>query len=110
MDIDIKPGSDPNSINTKSKGKIPVAILGKSIDVTTIDQSTVRFGPTGSEAAPVKTKKSFDDIDGDGKPDLVLQFATQDAGFSTTDTEGMLTGMTTNGTPIKGSDSVRIVK
>ncbi len=44
VDIDIKPGSDPNSINLKSKGVIPVAILGSAIfDVTYVDVTTLVF-------------------------------------------------------------------
>ena len=45
VDIDIKPGSDPNSINTRSNGVVPVAILGSAtFDVTTIDVTTLTFG------------------------------------------------------------------
>ena len=40
--IDIKPGSFPNSINPKSRGVIPVAILTTdSFDATTVDSTTV---------------------------------------------------------------------
>jgi hypothetical protein len=40
--VDIKPGSDRNPVNCKSKGKLPVAILGTAgFDVTTIDPSSV---------------------------------------------------------------------
>ena len=36
--VDIKPGSCPNPFNTKSKGVLPVAVLGtKDLDVTTVD-------------------------------------------------------------------------
>jgi hypothetical protein len=39
--IDIKPGEFPNSINLKSKGKIPVAILTtNTFDATTVKAST----------------------------------------------------------------------
>jgi len=45
--IDIKPGSDPNSINLKSKGVIPVAILTTvDFDATTVDPGLVKFGPS----------------------------------------------------------------
>ena len=45
--INIKPGSYPNSLNVKSKGVLPVAILGTAVfDVMTIDPSqTVNTGP-----------------------------------------------------------------
>ena len=63
--IDIKPGTFPNSINPRSKGVIPVAILTTdTFDATTIDQTTVRFGPNGTEPAPVQS--ALEDVDGDG--------------------------------------------
>ena len=44
ISIDIKPGSFPDSINPRSKGVIPVAILTTdTFDATTVDSATVRF-------------------------------------------------------------------
>jgi len=44
VDIDIKPGSDPNSINLKSKGVVPVAVLTTDgFDASTVDPETVGF-------------------------------------------------------------------
>ncbi|MCK5251449.1 MAG: hypothetical protein KAQ96_00815 [Thermoplasmata archaeon] len=103
-DIDIKPGSCPNSINLKSKGKVPVAILTTSdFDATDVDPSTVEF----AGAAPVKWSKK--DVDKDGDKDLVFHFKTQELDLVKGDTEATLTGQTTDGTPITGTDSVRIV-
>jgi hypothetical protein len=46
FEIDIKPGSFPNSINPRSKGVIPVAILTTdTFDATTVDPLSVTFGP-----------------------------------------------------------------
>ena len=114
--IDIKPGSDPNSINTKNKGVIPVAILtNDNFDALDVNWTTVRFGP--NEASPVHDL--FDpmtytnhtmDIDGDGDRDMVLHFRTQETGISPGDTGAVLTGKTVNGDPIIGSDSIRTVK
>ena len=40
--IDIKPGSCPNPFNGKSKGSVPLAILGSAdFDVTTVDPATI---------------------------------------------------------------------
>jgi len=41
IDIDIKPGSDPNSINSKSMGLVPVAILSSAnFDAPSVDVGT----------------------------------------------------------------------
>jgi len=113
--IDIKPGSDPNSINPMSKGKIPVAILStEGFDAPSqIDQNslTLRFGSTGNEPSLAFCNPKGEDINGDGLIDLVCHFYTQDTGFGVQcgDTEGVLKGMTKDGISIQGIDSVRIV-
>jgi len=108
IEIDIKPGSFPNSINLKSKGVIPVAILTtEDFDATTVDADTVRFGP--NEAEKVHKRAHVQDADGDGDLDMVLHFKTQDTGIAPGDTEACLTGQTYDGLPIVGCDSVRIV-
>ncbi len=106
VDIDIKPGSDPNSINPSGKGVIPVAILTTdNFDATTVDPDTVIFGPGGAE--PVHT--AIEDVDDDGDTDMILHFRTQDTGIELGDTEATLTSQTTDGIEITGTDSVRIV-
>ena len=108
VDIDIKPGSDPNSINPKGKGKIPVAILTTpTFDATTVDADTVQFGP--GAASKLHKKAHVEDVDGDGDLDLVLHFRTQDTGIAPGDTEACLTGETFGGQPIVGCDSVNVV-
>ena len=103
--IDIKPGSDTDPINPKSHGKIPVAILtADSFDATTVDPTTVLFGATGTEAAPVQS--ALEDIDGDGDLDMILHFNTQETGIQCRDTSASLTGRTFSGQSIQGSDSI----
>lgn len=104
--IDIKLGSFPNSINPRSKGNIPVAILTTgTFDATTVDSTTVRFGATGTEAAPLHS--ALADVDGDGDTDLILHFNTQDTVIQCGDTSASLTGETLDGQMIQGSDSVK---
>lgn len=104
--VDIKPGSDENPINTKSKGVIPVAVLSTDdFDATDIDVSTVTFGPNG--ATESHGKAHIEDVNGDGLDDLVLHFRTQDSGIAKGDTEACLSGSLTNGAAIEGCDTVK---
>lgn len=105
VDIDIKPGSDFNSINPKSKGKISVAIVTTAdFDASTVDPLSVHFGLDG--ATEGHGKGHIVDADGDGDLDLVLHFKTQDAGIQCGDTEVSLTGETFGGQMIVGTDSI----
>jgi len=112
--IDIKPGSDPNSINLKSKGVIPVAILGSvTFDVTTVDVTTLKFGPNLASTAHDLTDSivyadHLQDVNVDGFTDLVCHFKTQKLGLVEGSTEATLIGET-NGLPFTGTDLVRIV-
>ena len=104
--VDIKPGSDENPINTKSKGVIPVAVLSSAdFDATTINPSTVTFGPNG--ATETHGTAHIEDVNGDGLDDVVLHFNTQDSGIVNGDTEACLSANLTDGTAIEGCDSVR---
>ncbi len=108
ISIDIKPGSFPNSINPRSKGRIAVAILTTTtFDVTTVDPSTVLFGVTGTEAAPVHF--ALEDVDGNGDPDMILHFNTQDTDIVCGATSAALTGETVSGQQFAGSNSIQTV-
>ena len=105
VDIDIKPESNPNSINLRSAGVIPVAILGSEVfDVLEIDYISVEFGPFG--AAEVHEKGHEEDANEDGFLDLVFHFYTQETGIACGDIEATLTGETLDGIPIEGTDAV----
>jgi len=113
VDIDIKPGSDPNCINEKKKGQTPIAIFGSdSFDVSRIVHSTIRLdGNPGDTIAP--TKVTIKDVNSDGFDDLVLKFsnvAMKDAGFFVDNNELFITGNldSTTGTPFGGSDIINL--
>ncbi len=110
--IDIKPGSDPNSIKRNSRGTIPVAILSTAdFDAPSqVDKTSLTFGRTGDEESLAFCTRSAEDVNGDGLLDQVCHFKTRNTGFQQGDTEGILKGMTVDGVSIEGRDSVRIVR
>lgn len=108
VNIDIKPGNDPNSINLKNNGVIPVAIMTTpNFDATQVDGTTVKLGL--NQATEIHDKAHLEDIDMDGDIDLVLHFITQITGIQNNDTKACLTGATLNGMPIQGCDAVKII-
>jgi hypothetical protein len=111
VDIDIKPGSDPNSINLGSEGVVPVAILGsETFDVTQIEQLSLELA--GSDARQKGRHHrigAYEDVNGDGFMDLVVQFPVEDLELTEADTEATVTGTLKDGTPFEGTDAVRIV-
>ena len=125
VEIDIKPGSCPNPLNTKSKGVLPVAILGtEEFDVTQINPATIQLegvSPLRWNLEDVATP--FDgepcechELGGDGWFDLTLKFRTQDIVAMLGDVNDgdevvlTLTGELYGGTPIEGQDCVWILK
>ena len=95
VSIDIKPGETPNAINPKSNGVTPVAVLssGTFAAPSQADRSSLKFGRTGNESSLASCGAPVD-ANGDGLPDLVCQFTTQQTGFQVGDTQGVLTGKT----------------
>jgi hypothetical protein len=105
--LDVKPDSADNPINPKSNGVIPVAILSTGgFDASTVDQASLKFGPGEALA---QGRGQLEDVNGDGRVDLVLHFRTQDAGIQCGDSSVSITGQTVNGIPIRGNDSIRTV-
>jgi outer membrane protein assembly factor BamB len=101
VEIDIKPGSDPNSINLKSRGVVPVAVLTTDdFDASSVDPDTVLF----AEASPLRW--TLEDVDGDGDVDLLFHFKTQELNLNENST---LAGETFDGMQIEGTDTVNIV-
>jgi len=103
--IDIKPGSFPNSVNLKSQGVIPVAIVTNSdFDAINVDPDSVVF----QNASPLHWAE--EDVDNDGDMDLILHFDTQEVSFDSNETAiATLRGTTYDGKPIEGSDNLTIV-
>jgi hypothetical protein len=109
--IIIKPGdTQPATINAKSNGKTPVAILSDTnwSAPANVDQSSLTFGETGNEQSLAHCDGSVD-VNGDAILDLVCTFYTQETGFKDTDTTGTLKGKTLGGISLQGTGPVTII-
>ena len=123
--VDIKPQSCPNPLNVKSKGILPIAILGTDdYDVITIDPTSIRLAGveplrSGYEdvATPVSDSNDCNCMtteSPDGFLDLTLKFETQRIVEAIGDVndgdvlELPLTGVLSDETPIEGADCILI--
>jgi len=105
IDIDIRPGSYPNTINLKSTSIVPVAILTTdAFDASDVNPRSARFeGPK----PPVRWVLS--DVDHDGDLDLLLHFRTQDTSIVAGQVQACLTATTFGGITLRGCDSIKVM-
>lgn len=124
--FDIKPGSCPNPLNVKSKGVLPVAILGSdTLDVRDIDVASLNIlgvNPIRSSYEDVATPTDSTDCacttEGpDGYEDLTLKFDRQELLAAIGDVDDgeyitlTITGVTMyDEISIEGSDCILITK
>ena len=113
--IDIKPGSYPNTTRCRNRSEvITVAVLTtEDFDALSVDHTTVTFeGATEihvdrKTGLPVRHMK---DVDGDGDMDLVFHFLLRNTNLTCNSTSGTLRGLTYDGIPVEGSDSIRMIR
>jgi hypothetical protein len=113
VNIDIKPGSYPNSINLGSKGVIPVAILSsETFDATVVDPETVTLAGSsvGVRGKGNKLMSHSEDVNGDGSIDLMVQVETENLDEGQfQDGMACISGFTYDGGEIAGCDEIAIV-
>lgn len=111
VDIRINPGKRGYTrFQPTHRGKVKVAFLsGEGFDPANVDQSSLRFGATGTEDTLVRCKKRNRDMNGDGIKDLVCFFSNRNAGFDQESTSARLTGTLTDGTEIAGESTLKVV-
>lgn len=113
VEIDIKPGSDPNCFNNDGNGNIAVAILGSAdFDAAQVDPSTISLeGLTvAMNGNDTKLQARLKDVNKDAFADLLVQIEDVAGVFEPGDGTAILTGELFDGTPIEGSDSICVVQ
>lgn len=122
IDIDLKPGSWPNSLNIDGNmGRTAVAVLGsEDFDPAILDPTTITFGNDDGDDTPVAQRRngtlfaSMEDVNDDGFADLVVHFEVQalvDNGDLDSSTEFLvLNAMDYDGGAYAGEDAVRVVE
>jgi hypothetical protein len=110
--IDIKPGSDTNSINISSSGVIPVAIIStKDFDAATVEPSTVSLAGASVKMVGKSDKYSCDqeDVNNDGLMDLVCHVYTAQFMIESGQSTAVLEAKTFDGTNLRGEDIINVV-
>jgi uncharacterized delta-60 repeat protein len=111
ISIDIKPGGVSNPIQRSSRGVIPVAVVSTAtFDAATVDPSTVCFGdrenPGERDCTEAHGRGHAQDVNGDGKLDLVLHYEVRESGIDPGDQTACLNATTFAGASIEGCDTI----
>ncbi|MBI2844634.1 MAG: DUF3466 family protein [Armatimonadetes bacterium] len=112
VSIDIKPGSEKNVINLRSHGVVAVAVLSNTdFNALAIDPALLSLAgaPVRIGSNSGKPQVHCQDINSDGKPDLVAHFNTEDLQLTVGDQSATLEGETFTSTMIEGIDYIHIV-
>lgn len=109
VEIDVKPGDEPNCFNINGHGVIPVAILGSdTVDVSTVDRGSLAFSGLAVRVRGNDARScGIEDVNADGFDDLVCQFEDDGqwtAGGSVATLQGLI-----GDEPFSGSDNICIV-
>ncbi|HET8540929.1 MAG TPA: hypothetical protein VFL83_13740 [Anaeromyxobacter sp.] len=104
VQIDVKPDDAVNAVNPASHGVIPVAVLGSAtFDPRTIDMSSIALVPSGARPR----KSAHEDVNRDGRPDLLLHFGTADAAITCGDSALVFAAKSTRGGVLSAFDTIR---
>lgn len=101
--IALKPGDGTSTINLRSRGTAPVVVYSTpTFNALDIDPSTVVL------AGAAARMNSTEDVNGDGLPDRVFHFSTQDLQLAAGDTEVTLEGRLLSGLRVRGTAVISV--
>jgi len=109
VSIDVDPAS-VKCFKNDGHGTLAVAVLGSAgFDVTTIAPATLSLDGLTPKVIG-RTRPRYDDVNGDGYRDLLVQMTDVAGTYPDGQTTATLTGSLSDGTPIQGTDSICVVR
>jgi len=103
--VDILPGAFPNHIQRGSPAAVEVAVLSSwDFDATTVDPTGVTVA--GAPCRPAR--RSRRDVDGDGRPDLVVETRARQMALTTADREAAVELQLPDGRVLHDADWVTV--
>jgi Cutinase/von Willebrand factor type A domain/PKD domain len=113
--IDVAPGSTDNVVSLRRPGVIPVALLSSpSFKATAVDYRKLCFGdaetPAERDCSESHGRSHSEDVNGDGRQDLVLHYDAPQVGIDASDTRACLSGRLPSGSTFESCDTIRVVR
>lgn len=107
---DAKPRSLPSSVNVGKQGTLPFALLAtEQVDpLVDVDRSSLRYGVTGREDSVTGCKSEGEDVDEDGRVDLICHADTLLTGVHCKTDVLIATGRLNDGTRFVAQDDVHV--
>ena len=106
--LDNEDDDEGGALNLHKGGATNIAILASAgYDVTNLDPATATLGPA---AIHIAKAAFFQDVNHDGKPDLILPFILRNSGIACNDTAFSVNGQTFSKQPFSGTQSLAAFK
>jgi len=110
VSIEILPGVSPKTIGYGSTTLVPVAILAApGFSPRLLEGGEVRFAGADLVETPRRRTGVYQDVNADGKVDLVLRFRPAEMDLRTGDATLVLEGTALAGDRVRGTGSVRVL-
>ena len=108
--VAVRPFLPWNIVRIGGRGVLPVAVYGSALlPVSALDRASLRV--SGAPVAKLLGQRLCvsGDLDRDSFDDLLCAFSVGQMNLSPNQTTAVLSGVTTSGTPVTGSDRIRVV-
>lgn len=109
INIAFKPDERKALTHPQRRGDIHVLLVSsRTFNAYDVDVTSVRFGPTGTEASPKRCNWHGERANHDRRGRMLCHFDANAVGFRADDAEGVLTGTTRSGQAFEGRRELKI--